>query len=281
MIFTFTNHPNPKMEYFDNVQIFPYSFDRYERMVEFLKEVDIVINTYWIRFPKKDITWEDAVNNSELLFKACKDAGIEKIIHISVTNPSLQSPYPYFKGKAKVEDYLKSSGINHVIIRPALIFDTGDILINNIAWLMRRSPVFGIFGSGKFKIQPISQTDLARIVVNNAYSDNNNNSIIDAIGPETYEFKKLLRLIKHATGSKTLIIPFWGYLKWIPFLFSKLFGLYLKDLLLTRHEMNALIDNLLLTNSSPLGNESIEEWLKDNGDELGRFYAHEINRHYK
>ena len=280
-ISTFTNHPNENKEYFSQVRVFPYCFNEYQKMVDYLKDISIVINTYWIRFPKRGVTWENAISNSKILFDACRDAGVGKIIHISVTNPSLKSPYPYFKGKARVEDYLRSCNVQYVIIRPALIFSEGDILINNMAWIMRRSPVFGIFGSGKFKVQPISQEDLAKIVVQNVNSDLKNNSIIDAIGPETLEFKQLLRLITDSTGSKTLILPFWGYLKWIPFVFSKLFGYLLRDVLLTRHEMNALIDNLLLTDSPSLGSQSIKKWLKENGDELGKFYAHEINRHYK
>lgn len=200
----------------------------------------------------------------------------------SVTNPSLDSPYPYFKGKAEVEDHLKESGVPYTIIRPALIFDDGDILMNNIAWLLRRSPVFGIFGSGNFQVQPISQTDLANFVVEHViYPQLNLNQTIDAVGPETFTFKEIIRLLNYHTNSKTLIIPFPGVLKWIPFTFSKIFGWLLKDVLLTRHEMNALIDNLLLTQSEPVGTERFEGWLKASGGQLGVEYAHEINRHYR
>lgn len=281
---TLTGHPNPQIDFYDRVEVFEYNFNDYEALVTSLRGVTNFINTYWIRFPRGDVDWEVAIKNSEILFKACKEAGVRKIIHISVTNPSLDSPYPYFSGKAEVEEHLKSCGVDFIIIRPTLIFADGDILLNNMAYLLRKFPVFGIFGSGKFKIQPISQNDLAEIIVQRLYptnSENSTNSIINAIGPETHTFKTILRMLNSATNSRTLIIPFPRILKWIPFMFSKLFGLFLKDTLLTRHEIGALSDNLLLTDSEPLGITKFSDWLEEYGSKLGKTYAHEIKRHYE
>lgn len=278
---TLTGHPDEESINFDKIDIFPYNFENYSELVTSLTGVTTFINTYWIRFPQKDITWDDVVSNSKILFDACKEAGVKKIIHLSVTNPSLNSPYPYFKGKAEVEDYLTSLDISYTIIRPALTFEDGDILLNNIAWLLRRSPLFGIFGDGKFMIQPISQLDLSKVVVSHIYDGKDTREIIDAIGPETHEFQDIIKMLNSATNSKTLILKFPGVLYWIPYLFSKIVGFFMKDTLLTRNEIGALKDNLLLTNSLPVADTSFKDWVSKNGDKLGSEYAHEINRHYE
>jgi NADH dehydrogenase len=251
---TLTNHPKPDVSYYEKTEVFPYHFDNYEKLVTSLEGVTTFFNTYWIRFPKKNLSWDIAVDNSRLLFDACRDAKVKKIVHISVTNPSLNSPHPYFKGKAQVEEHLQSTGIPYTIIRPALIFELGDILLNNIAYLMRKFHVFGIFGSGNFKIQPIYQRDLAKIAVNFRYQMN---QLDDSL---TLRFPRITRIL--------------------PFLVSKILGIWYRDTLLTWHEMEALRNNLLLTDSTPNANTSFRKWLQENGSKLGLEYAHEINRHY-
>ncbi len=85
-----------------------------------------------------------------MLFAAAKDAGVGKIVHISITNPSLDSPLPYFRGKAEVESALQKSGLRYAILRPTVIFGTEGILINNIAWIARHLP--SLRGAGQRKV---------------------------------------------------------------------------------------------------------------------------------
>ncbi len=280
VVTTITSHPDQKSSYFDQIKVYPYNFDNQELLVDSLRDIDIFINTYWIRFPYKGISWEDAIQNSEKIISACKEAKVKKFIHISVTNPSTDSPYPYFRGKAEVEQLVVQSGLNYIIIRPALIFETDDILINNIAYLLQRSPIFAIFGSGKFKIQPVLQSDLVKVIVD--YATNSvNDQIVDVLGPNTYTFKEIVKIIKESVGSNSLIVPFPGVLRWIPFIFSKFIGWIKRDVILTRHEMDALRNNLLLTDSVPLCQTDFELWCKENGSKLGQSYQHEIHKHYK
>ena len=65
------------------------------------------------------------------LFEAAKKQGIKRIVHISITNPSEDSPFEYFSGKAKIEKALIEFGISYAL-RPAVLFGKEDILINNI-----------------------------------------------------------------------------------------------------------------------------------------------------
>ena len=89
-----------------------------------------------------------AVDEHALLVRAAKSAGARRIVHVSVTNPSLASSLPYFRGKAEVERDVAGSGLSYAIVRPTLVFGPRDILVNNIAWGLRRSPVFPIAGDG-------------------------------------------------------------------------------------------------------------------------------------
>ena len=158
---TLTAHPGRHNESGDVVQVLPYNFDNPGQLAESMKGASVLYNTYWIRFAHGNQTFEQAAENSKTLIGAAEDAGIERIVHVSITNPSHDSALPYFKGKAEVEDAIKASKLSYAILRPAVIFGDQGILINNIAWFLRRLPVFAVPGSGEYELQPIFVDDLA------------------------------------------------------------------------------------------------------------------------
>ncbi len=280
---TVTGHPKPDTPYYDKITIKKYSFDNFDLMVENFKGVDTFYNSYWIRFPHNGTTWRDAIINSYRLFKACKLAGVKKIVHISVTNPDINSPYSYFKGKAIVEELLKRSGVPFTILRVAWMYEQGDILSNNIAWILRRFPIFGIFGDGSYKLQPVSLKTLGQVAVASRYLGEktiNINKTIDVIGPETYTYFDFVSLINKQINARTLILPFPWFSLFIPVFVSKFLNFVLHDRLLTIDEIYSLKDNLLYTNSSPIGTRSFKKWVKLNKKNLGRKWANEIKRHY-
>ncbi|MCY3412227.1 MAG: NAD(P)H-binding protein [Candidatus Heimdallarchaeota archaeon] len=277
-ISTLTNHPDSDDPFFDRIDVLPYSFDDFDQLVQNLTGVDVLVNTYWIRFTYKHISFDDAVENSRILFTAANAAGVKRILHISVTNPSKDSPYPYFKGKYQVEEHLKASEVTYSIIRPALVFAPDDVLINNIGYLLRRFPFFIQIGDGSFKLQPISQQDLAKFVVSRSILDAN--EIVDAVGPETYTFQELVELLIQATNSRCKIIQLSSKLSWIIFAPIFILNVIKRDKIITKHEIGALVDNLLLTESNPVGKEKLSDFIQENATILGKQYIHEINRHF-
>lgn len=283
VIETLTGHPDPKCSYYDKIVLKDYSFDNFDKIVENFRGVDTFYNSYWIRFPYGSTTWQDAIINSYNLFRACKLAGVKKIVHISVTNPSLDSPYAYFKGKAIVEELLKRSGVPYTILRIAWMYETGDILVNNIAWLLRRFPIFGVFGDGSYKLQPVSLKTLGEVAVANRYLGEktiNINKTIDVIGPETYTYFEFVSLVNKTLRLKTIIFPFPWFAVFIPIMVSKMLNFVLHDRLLTIDEIYSLKDNLLYTHSPSFGNRSFYKWLMRNKINLGRKWTNEIKRHY-
>ena len=233
----------------------------------------VFYNTYWIRYAHRRTTFDLAVENTGTLFEAAKSAGVGRIVHFSVTNPSSESRLPYFRGKAQVEDMLVRLGIPYAIIRPTLVFGVGDLLLNNMAWALRRFPVYG---SGDYPVQPIYVEDLAAQAVE--AGSQGENSVTDAAGPDTFSFKALLRLLASSMGVR----------RWFPhtpprvgLALTGLVGLLMRDMALTRDEVVGLMAGLLTSDEPPTGTTRLTDWLAENGDGLGRRYVSELRRNFR
>jgi nucleoside-diphosphate-sugar epimerase len=162
---TLTNHPKRPNPFGERVRALPFNFDNRSQLEENLRGATTLYNTYWIRFPRGGTTFDSAVKNTEVLIDAARTASVRKVVHISISNPSADSVLPYFKGKALAEQAITNSGLEYAIVRPTLVFGAEDVLINNIAWFLRRFPVFPIAGSGDYLVQPVFVEDLAALAV--------------------------------------------------------------------------------------------------------------------
>ncbi len=271
-----TNHPDRPNPFDSAVVTAPLCFDNPSALAEILKGADILYNTYWIRFAHGNSTFDQAVENSQILFKAAEMAGVRRIVHVSITQPDEHSPLPYFRGKALVEEALKQSSLTHAILRPTVIYGPGDILINNIAWCLRRFPVFAIPGDGHCRLQPIFVEDMADLAVEMGLGDDN--ITMDAVGPENFTFDELVRLIANTIGSRSRILHVPPVLS---LGMSRIVGWMVGDVILTRDEVSGLLANLLISAGSPTGKTPLSSWLKDNAALVGRTYASELARHYK
>ncbi len=270
---TLTNSTNRANPFGDRVEAHPFNFDQPDNLAESLRGATVLYNTYWVRFNYISFKHEDAVQNTLTLFEAAKKAGVKRVVHVSVTNPSEDSPLEYFKGKALLEKALIASGLSYAILRPAVIFGEEDILINNIAWTLRRLPVFGVFGDGSYRLQPIYVEDLAALAVEQGKK--RANVIIDAIGPETFTYRELAKTIGEIIGVRRPILsmpPALAYLAgW------KL-GLLLGDVMITWPEVKGLMGDLLCTDSPPAGATRLTDWMREHRDTLGVRYASELAR---
>lgn len=273
---TITTHPDKPNPFGDAVQAFPYNFDKPDKLMESLHGASTLYNTYYIRFEYNGATFKQAVENTATLFECAKKSDIKKIIHISVTYASEKSNLPYFVGKGLQEKALIDSGMPYSIIRPTLVFGKEDILVNNIAWLIRKFPVFPIFGSGQYEVQPIYVEDLAAIAAKCA--NNSNASIIDAIGPETFTFKEFLQLISSKLSPNTTLVHVPPTLS---IFLGRIIGLAARDILLTQEELKGLMDGLLTSKQVPNGTTHFTKWLEANKDIVGKTYTSELGRHFK
>jgi NADH dehydrogenase len=270
---TLTNSPQRENPFGGRVQAAPLCFDDAKRLVESLRGADTLFNTYWVRFNHRDFTHATAVENTLKLFAAAREAGVRRVVHLSIANPSEQSDLEYYRSKARLERGLIESGLSHCILRPTVLFGKEDILVNNIAWTLRRLPVFGVFGDGQYRLQPIHVDDLAALAVEHAGGAEN--EVIDAVGPETFTFRDLVQTIARIIGKRRLIVsvpPGLGYLA--TWMLGKMMG----DVFLTREEIKGLMRGLLATTSPPAGSIRLTDWAKEHANSLGQKYASELGR---
>lgn len=272
---TLTNHPDPNSPLAHQIKAFPYNFDHPNKLIEALEGATTLYNSYWIRFPKGDLTYDRAVANTQILIEAAERAGVRRIVHLSVANASEESHLPYFRGKGQVEKLIMDSGLPYAILRPTLIFGIEDILINNTAWFLRRFPLFPIGGSGDYPVQPVFVGDVAEQAVNAAGEAHN--IIVDSAGPEVFTYDEMVRLIADKIGSKARVVHMSPGLA---LFLSRVVGYALRDVVLTRYELDGLMAGLLVTNEHPTGQTKLGEWLEANADQLGADYTSELRRHY-
>jgi len=272
---TLTSRSGRENPFGEQVRAFPYNFDQPEKLQEALRGASTLINTYWVRFPRGTLTFDVAVRNTRALIEAAKRAGVERIVHVSIANPSLDSPLGYYRGKAELEHALIDSGLSYAIVRPTVIFGTEDILINNIAWFVRRFPVFAIPGDGRYRVRPIYVEDMAALLARAV--ENQSNEVMDAVGPETFTFGELVQTIATAVRTTPLLIHVPTA---IAYATTRLAGWFVGDTILTWEEYKGLMGGLLAPEGMATGKTRLTEWLTENAASVGRTYASEIARHY-
>jgi uncharacterized protein YbjT (DUF2867 family) len=251
-------------------------FSDYAGLVRSLRGASVLYNTYWVRFNHGCATFDKAVANSRALIQAAREAGVRRIVHLSIANPSLDSHLPYYSGKALVEKEIADSGLSYAILRPTVIFGIEDILINNIAWFARHFPVFAIPGSGRYQLQPIFVEDLAGLVISSAQQENN--LVLDAVGPDVFNFEDLVRQIAIAVRAKPKFIHVSprAALQMLRFV-----GPIVGDVILTREEIEGLMADLLVSKQPATGQTRFSAWLSENTTVLGKRYTSELQRHFQ
>lgn len=272
-VVTLTNSPRRPSPLHGRVEVFPLAFDDPAGLAASLRGADVLVNTYWVRFEPARFGHGTAVRNTQALFAAAQAAGVPRVVHISITNPDITSDLPYFRGKAELEAMLRGLGPSYCILRPAVLFGREDVLVNNIAWSLRHLPVFGVFGDGRYRLQPIHVEDLAAAVAARVRGDVS--EVVEAIGPETFTYRGLAETVRAALGLHRLILP---VPPWAGNLTCRLLGILLQDLIITRDEIRGLMEERLYVEAPPLGTTRLSEWVRAQRDSLGRRYANDLAR---
>ena len=273
-VITLTNSPRRPHPFGNRVPAFPLAFDDAAHLEASLAGVEVLYNTYWVRFNHHQFSHREAEKNTAILFSAAKKAGVKRIVHISITNPREDSPLEYFSGKARTERLLLESGVGYAILRPAVLFGGEDILINNIAWALRRFPVFPLFGDSQaYGLQPIHVEDLASLAVREG--DSRENTLLDAIGPETFTYRSLVETIARGIRRWRLLV---NVPPGLAYALGRVLGIFVRDTFITREEICGLMAGLLQVKARPAGHIRLSAWVVQNRETLGRRYASELAR---
>jgi uncharacterized protein YbjT (DUF2867 family) len=274
---TLTHHPDREHPLRARVQALPYRFEDPVALARSLEGITTLYNTYWVRFERGRTTFAKAVADSRALFEAARRVGVARIVHVSIANPSIDSPLPYYRGKALVEQALAEAGVPYAIVRPTFLFGGGrDILVNNIAWILRRMPLFVVPGDGRYPVQPIHVDDVARICLQAAHGPGD--AVMEAAGPDTMSFEQLVRAIRDAVGRRTPILHAPPAAMAV---LARGLGLVVRDVVLTADEIRGLTAGLLVSHQPALGCISFIDWLSEHGPTLGETYANELDRHFR
>jgi len=274
-VITLTGHPDRAHMFAGRIKAYPFNFDRPQDQVASLHGVDVLYNTYWVRFDKGSTTQPGAVESVKRLIRSAAEAGVKRIVHISITNPSLDSHLPYFLGKAQMEQAVLASGMSYAILRPTVLFGREDVLVNNMAWLLRRFPFMPVMGQGDYRLQPVYVDDLARLAVE--WGGCSDNTVMDAVGPEIFSFADLLRRIAETVGRPARLVPMNPSLALV---LSQIVSLFTQDVILTRHEVQGLMADLLVSSQPPTCPTRLSDWLLENRSTVGVEYASELKKHY-
>jgi NADH dehydrogenase len=246
-----------------DIDVRPFSFDSPTRLTEAFDGVDTFYNTYWMR--QGDASrYANAVARSTGLFDAAARAGVRRIVHVSVIKPALDSPYPYFRAKAQVEQALLAGPVPAAVVRPALIFGGDAALLQNLAWLLRRMPVFAVPGDGRFRVRPVHVDDVAALCL--AATDEPAGHVVDAVGPERPTFLELVTNVRDAVGGHARIIRLPAALVLAA---GRAIGAILREDLLTRDELLSTMEGIADSDAPATGQVALSAWLADHADELG------------
>jgi NADH dehydrogenase len=270
---TLTNHPRPQPPGAPPIDVRPYRFGDARALAESLRGVDTLYNTYWVRYTAAGTTYDEAVRNSRLLLDAAVVAGVRRVVHISITKPRHDSFYAYYRGKAQVEDAVRAGGLQYAIVRPTVLFGDDDILVNNIAWLVRRFPVFAIPGDGRYRLRPVATADLADLCVRlGAGSDD---VTVDAVGPESYAFEDLVAAVATAVGARCRLVHVPATLVGLA---VPALGLLTRDVVLTRDELRGLMAEYVHVDGDATCPTRLSTYLAQNADRIGTRYQSELAR---
>jgi uncharacterized protein YbjT (DUF2867 family) len=266
---TLTNHPPADAD----IEVFPLDFGAPRALRAAFEGVTTFYNTYWSRYAPSGTSHLQAVTNTATLLEAAGRMGVERVVHLSITNPDHASFYTYYRGKAVAEDLVAAGGMSYAIVRPSVFFGGNDILINNIAWLLRHFHVFAIPGTGRYRLRPVHVADLAGLCVR--LGSERTDTVIDAIGPESFTFKDLVATIARAIGTpfRPLHLP--------PAAVSVLLrGLstLTRDVVLTRDEIEGLMAELVMVDGEATCRTPLTGYLRENADRVGRRYQSELAR---
>jgi uncharacterized protein YbjT (DUF2867 family) len=272
---TLSRRPDPGHPLADDVEFARLQFTDEEALTRDLSGATTLFNTYWVRFPSGETTWAGVLDNTRTLIRAARAAGVGRVVQVSVSNASEDSPYGYFRAKALAERELQESGPAHAIVRPTLIFGRGDLLLNNIAWALRRSPVFLVPRGRRYASQPVAVEDVAELAVELA--GRSDDVVADAAGPTVYSFRELVAAVRAAIGTRTRLVAFPPLAVVAA---TRAASILLGDVLVRRDELAALGDDLLVSRTPPSSAKRLEDWLAEEADALGRSFISERRRNW-
>jgi nucleoside-diphosphate-sugar epimerase len=188
--------------------------------------------------PNPELFIRNNITSTDLVLDAVKRYKVPYTIHISSSVVKSVANDHYVNTKKEQEKRVLESGINCVVLRPTLMFGWFDR--KHLGWLsrfMQKLPWFPIPGHGRYMRQPLYVGDFCGIIAS-CIESRISGQIYNITGLEKVDYIDIIRQIKHATGSKALIlkIPYTVF-----YLLLKTWSLFDKNPPFTTDQLKALV----------------------------------------
>ncbi len=144
---------------------------------------------------------------AERLAKEARKAGVECLVQISGIGADAQSPSPYIRARGQGEQAVRAVFAGATVIRPAVMFGPDDVFLNTLVKLLRRLPVYPMFGRGKTRLQPADVEDVAEAVARVMQRAETGPLTAECGGPRIYSYEELLRTIARTANVKPILVP--------------------------------------------------------------------------
>jgi NADH dehydrogenase len=145
-------------------------------------------------------------------------AGVERLVHISGIGADVASQSRYIRKRGEGELAVRAAFLDAIFIRPAVMFGPDDAFLTTILKLLRRLPIYPMFGRGLTKLQPAYVEDVAEAIGRVMQRAETPSTIFEFGGPRVYSYEEFLRAVAHQAGVAPLLIPVpfavWHVLAW-------------------------------------------------------------------
>src|SRR5690348_15138954 len=130
-----------------------------------------------------------------------RQAGAETLVHISGIGANAGSASPYIRSRGEGEAVVLDAFPSAKLVRPAVMFGPGDAFLTPLLAMLRRLPIFPMFGSGATRVQPVYVEDVAEAVVRILRAPAAS-QLYELAGPRVYTYQELLRAIAASAGTR-------------------------------------------------------------------------------
>ena len=145
-------------------------------------------------------------------------AGVERLAHVSGIGADPASPSLYIGKRGEGELVVQAAFPDAIIIRPAVMFGPDDAFLTTILELLRRLPIYPMFGRGRTRLQPAYVEDIAEAIARVMQRAETHSMIFECGGPRIYSYEELLRTVAREADLKRILIPLpfaaWRALAW-------------------------------------------------------------------
>ena len=144
---------------------------------------------------------------AEQLAEEARKAGVEWFIQVSGIGADAASPSPYIRARGQGEQAVRAAFANAGVVRPAVMFGPDDAFLNTLVQLLRRLPVYPMFGRGRTRMQPADVEDVGETIATLMQRTAAEAITVECGGPRVYTYEELLRTIARAANVNRLLVP--------------------------------------------------------------------------